>query len=135
MCGLVNPSALDALEHLEHINRPELGDGTRADIRKHQSFKGPYRLGEGGRRQLPFLQRQPFARDRFKGICVGELLGLALTAWINASGELPARGVATFAGLFQRGVGMGSQRQPVLSAVVAVFEAPQFAAPRGYLEV
>ena len=84
---------------------------------------------------VSFLQRQPFACDRFKGICVGELLGLALTAGINTSSELPARRVATIPGLFQRGIGMGAQGEAVLSAVVAVFEAPQLAPRRGYLEV
>ena len=68
MRGFVNTPAFDAFEHLEHIHGAKLGDGTRADIGKHQGLKGPYRLGESGRRQFLLLQRQPFACDRFKGI-------------------------------------------------------------------
>jgi hypothetical protein len=101
MGGLVNTSALDAFEHFEHIHCPELGDGTRADIREHQSFKGPYRLGKGGRRQFLLLQRQPFARDRFESIRGRQLFSLPLAAGINAGGELPARSVATLARQFQ----------------------------------
>jgi hypothetical protein len=47
------------------------------------------------------LQRQPFTRDRFKRIGVGEFLGLALAAGINAGSELPARRVAALACKFQ----------------------------------
>ena len=82
---------------------------------------------EGGRRQFLLLQRKPFARHRFKRICVGELLRLPLTARIDAGGKLPTRCIAAFARLFQRCVGMRTQGEPVLSAVVAVLEAPQLA--------
>jgi hypothetical protein len=101
MRSLVNTSAFNALQHLDHIHRAELGDGTRADVREHEGFKGPYRLGEGGRRQFLFLQRQPFARDRFKSVRCSQLLGLPLAAGINARSEQPARFVATLARQFQ----------------------------------
>jgi hypothetical protein len=134
MCGFVNAPPLDALEQLEHIHRAELGDGTRTDVREHQRFKGPYGFSERGWRQLLLLQRQPFARDRFERIRGRQLLGLPLAAGIHTGSELPARRVAALARLFQLCVGMGARGEAVLSAIVAVLEAPQLAPGRGYLQ-
>jgi len=60
------------------------------------------------------LQRQPFARDRFKRVRRSQLLSLPLTAGINAGGELPTRRIAALARLFQRCVGMRTQGEAVL---------------------
>src|ERR1700733_7475315 len=85
--GFMKAAPLDTLQDFEHVGGPDLIDGARTQIGEHQSFQCPNRFGVSCWCKPLFLQRQPFARNRFKRVAPSDLLGLAGAARIEAIGQ------------------------------------------------
>jgi hypothetical protein len=87
MRGLVGAADFDLAQDSEKVQRGDLADGSLPQSREDKGLESPAGFGECGRRQLGFLQGQPFASDGLEVISLGSLLGLALRARVDAGGE------------------------------------------------
>jgi hypothetical protein len=89
--SLVGTSHFDLTQDGEQIGGGDLGCRALAETREDERLERPDCLGKRRRRELRFLQRQPLARDGLEGVALGDLLGLALLAGVDAGGELLSR--------------------------------------------
>ncbi len=86
MRGLVGAADFDLAQDSEKVRRSNLANRSLPQSGEDEGLESPAGFGECGRRQLGFLQGQPFASDGLEVISLGSLLGLALRGLL----QLPA---------------------------------------------
>src|SRR6185437_6882113 len=136
----VRPALLDPLYHAEQFKGLDVSNGLRTEPGEDIELEPPDDLVAVSRRPRRRMLAEPLARDGLERVarrrCLGcRVLTLALLGRIDAVLELTADVIEVLTRFLEADVGIDAERQTLLLAIEAIFEAPPAPPPRRDLEV